>query len=249
MCSVTRRGRRRRRCSRSSSLLLVARRGTRERLVTVSWSIHAVHVRAGRRRDEFVGGWSERASSRRRRRRGAQPSRVVHTLDDLATGTGSECRTSRIALDERDGGWKGRRGLVIAIAHYKSICIPRLHRHASAPPQRCPTALSDGCNSTTESQPALSMPPDRTHHPAQQHQHQHSTAQRFSDAINTGMPMSSVGPTHPPSLERGRACLTCRRRRVKCDGARPVCGRCSKSARAHGESVATTASFPLAARG
>ena len=78
------------------------------------------------------------------------------------------------------------------------------------------------------------MPPDRTHHPAQEQQ-QHSTAQRFSEAINTGMPMSSVGPTHPPSLERGRACLTCRRRRVKCDGARPVCGRCSKSARAHGE--------------
>ncbi|KAG0658749.1 hypothetical protein C6P46_005613 [Rhodotorula mucilaginosa] len=79
------------------------------------------------------------------------------------------------------------------------------------------------------------MPPDRTHHPAQEQHQQHSTAQRFSEAINTGMPMSSVGPTHPPSLERGRACLTCRRRRVKCDGARPVCGRCSKSARAHGE--------------
>ncbi|GAA5991948.1 hypothetical protein JCM10908_002285 [Rhodotorula pacifica] len=79
------------------------------------------------------------------------------------------------------------------------------------------------------------MPPDRTHQPHEPQEAQHLTAQRFSDALHTGMPMSSVGPAHAPSLERGRACLTCRRRRVKCDGARPVCGRCAKSARAHGE--------------
>ncbi|GAA5911408.1 hypothetical protein JCM6882_004992 [Rhodosporidiobolus microsporus] len=65
------------------------------------------------------------------------------------------------------------------------------------------------------------------------------TASRFSDAIASGQPLSSVGPGHPPSLERGKACLTCRRRRVKCDGARPVCGRCAKSAKAHGEDPTT----------
>ncbi|GAA5845123.1 hypothetical protein JCM9279_005442 [Rhodotorula babjevae] len=71
------------------------------------------------------------------------------------------------------------------------------------------------------------MPPDRTP-PI-------GTASRFSVALETGAPLSSVGSAHPPSLERGKACLTCRRRRVKCDGARPVCARCAKSARAHGE--------------
>ncbi|GAA5875400.1 hypothetical protein JCM8547_004397 [Rhodosporidiobolus lusitaniae] len=70
------------------------------------------------------------------------------------------------------------------------------------------------------------MPPDR------------HTAQRFSEAVASGAPLSSSGGNHPPSLERGKACLTCRRRRVKCDGARPICGRCSKSARAHGEDPA-----------
>ncbi|GAA6057353.1 hypothetical protein JCM3770_005722 [Rhodotorula araucariae] len=74
------------------------------------------------------------------------------------------------------------------------------------------------------------MPPDRNA------LHAHSgTASRFSQALETGAPLSSVGAAHPPSLERGKACLTCRRRRVKCDGMRPVCGRCAKSARAHGE--------------
>ncbi|GAA6024547.1 hypothetical protein JCM10207_008270, partial [Rhodosporidiobolus poonsookiae] len=74
------------------------------------------------------------------------------------------------------------------------------------------------------------MPPDRTHPPAEA-----GTASRFSDALLSGAPLSSVGPQHQPSLERGRACQTCRRRRVKCDGARPVCTRCAKSAKAHGE--------------
>ncbi|GAA5909807.1 hypothetical protein JCM8208_005467 [Rhodotorula glutinis] len=76
------------------------------------------------------------------------------------------------------------------------------------------------------------MPPDRTTAPV-------GTASRFSQALETGAPLSSVGSAHPPSLERGKACLTCRRRRVKCDGARPVCARCAKSARAHGEDPST----------
>ncbi|BGP39454.1 hypothetical protein JCM10449v2_003404 [Rhodotorula kratochvilovae] len=49
------------------------------------------------------------------------------------------------------------------------------------------------------------MPPDRT--PLHT-----GTASRFSQALETGAPLSSVG-----------------------DGVRPVCGRCAKSARAHGE--------------
>ncbi|GAA5990139.1 hypothetical protein JCM11641_001068, partial [Rhodosporidiobolus odoratus] len=72
------------------------------------------------------------------------------------------------------------------------------------------------------------MPPDRTH-----------TTSSFSEALKSGAPLSSSGAGHPPSLERGKACVTCRRRRVKCDGARPVCGRCAKSAQALGEDPAT----------
>ena len=35
-----------------------------------------------------------------------------------------------------------------------------------------------------------------------------------------------VEPSRP--LNRGAACLPCRRKRAKCDAARPVCGRCAK---------------------
>ncbi|KAG7451498.1 uncharacterized protein BT62DRAFT_927209 [Guyanagaster necrorhizus] len=35
----------------------------------------------------------------------------------------------------------------------------------------------------------------------------------------------SSGTSHP--LHRGSACLNCRRRKVKCDGARPICGTCA----------------------
>ncbi|RDX52836.1 hypothetical protein OH76DRAFT_129357 [Lentinus brumalis] len=35
----------------------------------------------------------------------------------------------------------------------------------------------------------------------------------------------------PTSLQRGMACLCCRKRKMKCDGARPVCGQCSKANR------------------
>ncbi|KAJ7723518.1 hypothetical protein B0H16DRAFT_338490 [Mycena metata] len=36
-------------------------------------------------------------------------------------------------------------------------------------------------------------------------------------------------PTAYRTLERGGACIFCRRRKVKCDGARPACGRCSEN--------------------
>ncbi|KAI0355064.1 hypothetical protein OH77DRAFT_1403965 [Trametes cingulata] len=36
----------------------------------------------------------------------------------------------------------------------------------------------------------------------------------------------------PTALQRGMACLCCRKRKMKCDGARPVCTQCSKANRA-----------------
>ncbi|KAI8999105.1 hypothetical protein BD414DRAFT_476995 [Trametes punicea] len=36
----------------------------------------------------------------------------------------------------------------------------------------------------------------------------------------------------PTALQRGMACLCCRKRKMKCDGARPVCAQCSKANRA-----------------
>ncbi|KIY44708.1 hypothetical protein FISHEDRAFT_77329 [Fistulina hepatica ATCC 64428] len=38
--------------------------------------------------------------------------------------------------------------------------------------------------------------------------------------------------TGVPALQRGSACVTCRRRKVRCDGVRPSCGPCSSSATA-----------------
>ncbi|ORY74547.1 hypothetical protein BCR35DRAFT_306688 [Leucosporidium creatinivorum] len=68
------------------------------------------------------------------------------------------------------------------------------------------------------------MPPDRT------------TSQLFSHVAATpGIPLSSHGPQHLPSLERGKACLVCRSRKIKCDALKPTCSSCAKSARAHGE--------------
>ncbi|KAL4250366.1 hypothetical protein ABKN59_005899 [Abortiporus biennis] len=43
-------------------------------------------------------------------------------------------------------------------------------------------------------------------------------------------PGSSSGP-FSNSLARGQACLSCRRRKMRCDGAKPVCGQCSKAGR------------------
>ncbi|KAJ7726372.1 hypothetical protein B0H16DRAFT_268000 [Mycena metata] len=36
----------------------------------------------------------------------------------------------------------------------------------------------------------------------------------------------------PPSLQRNQACASCRRRRIKCDARRPICGPCETSSRA-----------------
>ncbi|SCV72293.1 BQ2448_4987 [Microbotryum intermedium] len=52
-----------------------------------------------------------------------------------------------------------------------------------------------------------------------------ATTTSFRDALALGLPLSSKGATHAASLPRG----------VKCDGARPVCGGCARSAIAHGE--------------
>ncbi|KAH8093821.1 hypothetical protein BXZ70DRAFT_385305 [Cristinia sonorae] len=44
------------------------------------------------------------------------------------------------------------------------------------------------------------------------------------------IPSSSArGISHTPPLERGKACLRCRRRKMKCDGARPMCTQCVRS--------------------
>ncbi|KAM0786648.1 hypothetical protein ACM66B_002097 [Microbotryomycetes sp. NB124-2] len=61
------------------------------------------------------------------------------------------------------------------------------------------------------------------------------TTNSFAEAIATGAPLSSHGAGHAPSLTRGMACITCRNRKVKCDGVKPACGSCSRSAIAHGE--------------
>lgn len=41
---------------------------------------------------------------------------------------------------------------------------------------------------------------------------------------------SSMSTTTP--LQRGSACLSCRKRKMKCDGSRPVCQQCSRANRA-----------------
>ncbi|KAB5592123.1 GAL4-like zn(II)2Cys6 protein [Ceratobasidium theobromae] len=42
----------------------------------------------------------------------------------------------------------------------------------------------------------------------------------------------SYAPASGPALHRGAACLECRRRKLKCDGVRPVCGCCQRGGRA-----------------
>ncbi|KAM0747604.1 hypothetical protein T439DRAFT_92643 [Meredithblackwellia eburnea MCA 4105] len=66
------------------------------------------------------------------------------------------------------------------------------------------------------------MPPNRT-------------TPSFTTSIEQGIPLSSHGPKHVPSLRRGGACLGCRIRKLKCDGLRPVCSPCARSAKSHGE--------------
>ncbi|KAI0028804.1 hypothetical protein K488DRAFT_57718 [Vararia minispora EC-137] len=43
---------------------------------------------------------------------------------------------------------------------------------------------------------------------------------------------SSNGRVPTTTLQRGRACLSCRRRKIRCDGARPACGSCRRYDRA-----------------
>jgi len=40
-----------------------------------------------------------------------------------------------------------------------------------------------------------------------------------------------------PSRTRSQACQTCRKRKLKCDGAKPACGACARSAQIHGDDV------------
>ncbi|KAH8993400.1 hypothetical protein EDB92DRAFT_399742 [Lactarius akahatsu] len=40
-----------------------------------------------------------------------------------------------------------------------------------------------------------------------------------------------AGSSSSSTLQRGKACLNCRRRKMKCDGVRPVCGPCSRANR------------------
>ncbi|SCV69806.1 BQ2448_1200 [Microbotryum intermedium] len=66
------------------------------------------------------------------------------------------------------------------------------------------------------------MPPDRT------------ASSSTPEKLLPARPLSTRGPKHT-SLERGRACLVCRARKVKCDGIAPTCSPCRKSAGAKGD--------------
>ncbi|BGP56608.1 hypothetical protein JCM8202v2_004236 [Rhodotorula sphaerocarpa] len=63
-------------------------------------------------------------------------------------------------------------------------------------------------------------------------------ATSFAEAQEFGLPLSST-PTGKggPSIARGQACQTCRRRKLRCDGIRPLCTACKKSALAHGDNI------------
>ncbi|GAA5883358.1 hypothetical protein JCM3774_002035 [Rhodotorula dairenensis] len=69
------------------------------------------------------------------------------------------------------------------------------------------------------------MPPDRI-------------ATSFAEAQEFGLPLSSTPlGKGAPSIARGQACQTCRRRKLRCDGIRPLCTSCKKSAIAHGDNI------------
>ncbi|BGP49664.1 hypothetical protein JCM10450v2_005567 [Rhodotorula kratochvilovae] len=70
------------------------------------------------------------------------------------------------------------------------------------------------------------MPPERS-------------ASSFAEAQALGLPLSSHGARHPPSIARGLACQACRRRKLKCDGVKPLCGACKKSAAVHGDDTSS----------
>ncbi|GAA5832376.1 hypothetical protein JCM11251_006427 [Rhodosporidiobolus azoricus] len=71
------------------------------------------------------------------------------------------------------------------------------------------------------------MPPDR------------GTATSFQEAAIHGLPLSSHGKGHQSSIARGQACKICRKRKLKCDGVKPLCGACKRSALAHGDDIAS----------
>ncbi|KAG9126392.1 hypothetical protein FRC07_003607 [Ceratobasidium sp. 392] len=50
-------------------------------------------------------------------------------------------------------------------------------------------------------------------------------------ALPAQLPMRPTYPPAAPTLHRGAACLECRRRKLKCDGIRPVCGCCERGRR------------------
>ncbi|KAK4051406.1 hypothetical protein OIV83_002890 [Microbotryomycetes sp. JL201] len=82
------------------------------------------------------------------------------------------------------------------------------------------------------------MPPDRNSL-AQSRDLSVDSDATTADAKHDGPRKLSHAAKHTPSLERGKACLTCRSRKVKCDGAVPACNSCRKSAVAKGEDPAT----------
>ncbi|OBZ66214.1 Chromatin structure-remodeling complex protein RSC30 [Grifola frondosa] len=47
----------------------------------------------------------------------------------------------------------------------------------------------------------------------------------------TDAPSSMAGPSISRRAPRGAACLNCRRRKMRCDGARPICGQCTRTNR------------------
>ncbi|KAK4698399.1 hypothetical protein P7C70_g7877, partial [Phenoliferia sp. Uapishka_3] len=61
------------------------------------------------------------------------------------------------------------------------------------------------------------------------------TTPSFATASSLGLPLSSHSKSYAASLPRGSACKVCRNRKVKCDGRKPACGACVKSATAHGD--------------
>lgn len=93
------------------------------------------------------------------------------------------------------------------------------------------TFTGAGAYQANNSTAAGSAPPSSSSWPfiqASSHQQPQQYQQQQQQPVR-----APLVPPHAPSLERGKACRTCRSRKVKCDGARPVCGACARSARAH----------------
>ncbi|KLO15342.1 hypothetical protein SCHPADRAFT_902493 [Schizopora paradoxa] len=84
------------------------------------------------------------------------------------------------------------------------------------------------------------MPPvDRSHHQHQHTQHtQHHTDEDSSSDADSAHAAGASGGRRSTSkklvspLQRGSACLSCRKRKMKCDATKPVCRQCVKANRA-----------------